>query len=160
MIPVGPLTDDDKGELQTIQNMFGSQVNDFTMILFTIESDPTAEAVLNFVERDKDIDQLRQRCGGGYVVLNTTDKQHIPKLLDKVDLITLKNISQCYTWHTFSHAQIEKIIWQEKIITSQKAELMLKNNAVVTCKYYTFFRFLFELISLSYRIIILLCCRW
>ncbi|KAA8592881.1 hypothetical protein FQN60_018336, partial [Etheostoma spectabile] len=35
VLPVGPLTDEDKGELETIQNTFSSPVNDFTMILFT-----------------------------------------------------------------------------------------------------------------------------
>uniref|UniRef100_A0A3Q0RV15 AIG1-type G domain-containing protein n=1 Tax=Amphilophus citrinellus TaxID=61819 RepID=A0A3Q0RV15_AMPCI len=51
VLPVAPLTDEDKGELETIQNTFSSRVNDFTMILFTVESDPTDPAVVNFVSR-------------------------------------------------------------------------------------------------------------
>ncbi|XP_027134191.1 GTPase IMAP family member 8 [Larimichthys crocea] len=85
VLPVGPLTDEDKGELKTIQNTFSSRVDDFTMILFTVESDPTAPAVVNFVQENKDIQELRQSCGGRYVVLNIKDKQQIPELLDMVE---------------------------------------------------------------------------
>ncbi|KAG8012245.1 GTPase IMAP family member 8, partial [Nibea albiflora] len=85
VLPVGPLTDEDKGELETIQNTFSSRVDDFTMILFTVESDPTAPAVVKFIQENKDIQELRQSCGGRYVVLNIKDKQQIPELLDMVE---------------------------------------------------------------------------
>ncbi|KAK5870627.1 hypothetical protein PBY51_003558 [Eleginops maclovinus] len=55
VLPVGPLTDEDKGELETIQNTFKSRVNDFILILFTVETDPTAPAFLDFVKLNKDI---------------------------------------------------------------------------------------------------------
>uniref|UniRef100_UPI000D317D2D GTPase IMAP family member 8-like n=1 Tax=Maylandia zebra TaxID=106582 RepID=UPI000D317D2D len=58
VLPVAPLTDEDKGELETIQNTFSSRVNDFTMILFTVDSDPTDPAVGNFVKQNKNIQEL------------------------------------------------------------------------------------------------------
>jgi len=58
VLPVGPLTDEDKGELQTIQNTFGSGVNDFTMILLTVESDPTAPAFVKSSVRAVEEDLL------------------------------------------------------------------------------------------------------
>uniref|UniRef100_UPI003AAC8021 GTPase IMAP family member 8-like n=1 Tax=Centroberyx gerrardi TaxID=166262 RepID=UPI003AAC8021 len=82
VIPVDPLTDEDKGELVTIQNTFSSRVNEFTMILFPVESDPTAPAVVNFVNRDRDIQRLCQSCGGRFVVLNIKDKQQVSEVLD------------------------------------------------------------------------------
>ncbi|KAF3851537.1 hypothetical protein F7725_013309 [Dissostichus mawsoni] len=39
VLPVGPLTDEDKGELETIQNTFSSRANDNTMILFTRQAE-------------------------------------------------------------------------------------------------------------------------
>uniref|UniRef100_UPI0037E7FEB9 uncharacterized protein n=1 Tax=Semicossyphus pulcher TaxID=241346 RepID=UPI0037E7FEB9 len=110
VLPVGPLTDEDKGELKTLQNTFSSRVNDFTMIVFTVESDPTAPAVVNFVEGSKDIQELLQSCGERSLVLNIKDKQQIPELLDEVERMRLyedKPIS--YTTETFAYAQIEKI---------------------------------------------------
>ncbi|KAE8292507.1 GTPase IMAP family member 8 [Larimichthys crocea] len=108
VLPVGPLTDEDKGELKTIQNTFSSRVDDFTMILFTVESDPTAPAVVNFVQENKDIQELRQSCGGRYVVLNIKDKQQIPELLDMVEKMRAEG-SRCFTKDMFTKAQMEKV---------------------------------------------------
>ncbi|XP_071340151.1 uncharacterized protein [Trachinotus anak] len=135
VLPVGPLTDEDKGELETIQNTFSSEVNDFTMILFTVESDPTAPAVVNFVEKSRDIQELLQSCGGRSVVLNIKDKQQIPELLDTVEKMRpLENKVQGYTTETFAHVQIQKIIQQEKHIIVQQDELeKLKNQRQNMC---------------------------
>uniref|UniRef100_UPI0037E8EADB GTPase IMAP family member 8-like n=1 Tax=Semicossyphus pulcher TaxID=241346 RepID=UPI0037E8EADB len=125
VLPVGPLTDEDKGELKTLQNTFSSRVNDFTMIVFTVESDPTAPAVVNFVEGSKDIQELLQSCGGRSLVLNIKDKQQIPELLDEVERMRLyedKPIS--YTTETFAYAQIEKI-------STLQAEL--KTKSLLSC---------------------------
>uniref|UniRef100_A0A8P4KNT5 AIG1-type G domain-containing protein n=2 Tax=Dicentrarchus labrax TaxID=13489 RepID=A0A8P4KNT5_DICLA len=119
VLPVGPLTDEDKGELKTIQNTFSSRVNYFTMILFTVDSDPTAPAVVNFVKENKDIQELCQNCGGRYVVLNIKDKQQIPELLDMVEKNT-KNKPHCYTTETFAHAQMDKVIQLERLIKKNR----------------------------------------
>nr|XP_046242517.1 GTPase IMAP family member 8-like [Scatophagus argus] len=108
VLPVGPLTEEDKGEFKTIQNTFGSGVNDFTLILFAVNSDPTAPAVVNFVKEDKDIQELRQSCGGRHVVLNIKDKQQIPELLDDVGRMRAEG-SRCFTKDMFTRAQMEKV---------------------------------------------------
>ncbi|XP_038559161.1 GTPase IMAP family member 8-like isoform X2 [Micropterus salmoides] len=121
VLPVGPLTDEDKGELETIQNTFSSRVDDFTMILFTVESDPAAPAVVNYLKENKDIQELRQSCGGRYVVLNIKDKQQIPELLDMVDKMRQsENKPSYYTAVTFARAQMEKVIQQEKLMKKNK----------------------------------------
>ncbi|XP_038559148.1 uncharacterized protein LOC119891515 [Micropterus salmoides] len=135
VLPVGPLTDEDKGELETIQNTFSSRVDDFTMILLTVESDPAAPAVVNFLKENKDIQELRQSCGGRDVVLNIKDKQQIPELLDMVDKnIQSKVKPSCYTTVTFACAQMEKLIQREKYINRQQVELerLMKKNKI-TC---------------------------
>ncbi|XP_078141251.1 GTPase IMAP family member 8-like [Centroberyx gerrardi] len=134
VIPVGPLTDEDKGELVTIQNTFSSRVDDFTMILFTVESDPTAPAVVNFLNENEDIQRLCQSCGGRFVVLNIKDKQQVSEVLETVEEMRLSNLeSCCYTTEIFAHAQIDKVIQQEKRITMQQAELEeLKKKNMVT----------------------------
>ncbi|XP_039659667.1 uncharacterized protein LOC120560853 isoform X1 [Perca fluviatilis] len=125
VLPVGPLTDEDKGELETIQNTFSSRVNDFTMILFTVESDPTAPDV--FPRENKDIQELRQCYGRRCVVLNIKDQQQIAEMLDGVD------IPYGYTTETFAHAQIEKVIQQEKRINMQHTELQTLKKSNITC---------------------------
>ncbi|CAI5649161.1 unnamed protein product [Oreochromis niloticus] len=94
VLPVAPITDEDKGELETIQNTFSSQVNDFTMILFTVDSDPTDPAVLNLVRQDKDIQKLCERFQGRAVIL-TKDKQEISEVLNVVDKMSALG-SKCF----------------------------------------------------------------
>uniref|UniRef100_A0A4W6DVS2 GTPase IMAP family member 8 n=1 Tax=Lates calcarifer TaxID=8187 RepID=A0A4W6DVS2_LATCA len=136
VLPVGPLTDEDKGELKTIQNTFSSPVNDFTMILFTVESDPTAPAVVNFVNKSAYIQELCQSCGGRSVVVNIKDKQQIPDLLDAVDKLSLSvEKPRCYTTETFAHGQMNKVLQQDKKITTLQAELNdLKTKSMITCE--------------------------
>ncbi|XP_026198283.1 ankyrin repeat domain-containing protein 26-like [Anabas testudineus] len=119
VLPVGPLTDEDKGELETIQNTFSSIVNDFTMILFTVESDPTDPAVVNFVRRDRDIQELCQSCGGRYVVVNIKDRKQISDMLETVKKMRpSENKPLCFTTETFAHVQIKKIIQQQTELDS------------------------------------------
>ncbi|KAF3851552.1 hypothetical protein F7725_013324 [Dissostichus mawsoni] len=121
VLPVGPLTDEDKGELQTIQNTFSSRVNDFTLILFTVESDPTAPAVVNFLKENKDIQELCQSCGGRHVVLNMKDQQQIPELLNAVGETRVGG-SRCFTKKMFTKAQMEKVVQQDNTNKINKTE--------------------------------------
>ncbi|XP_036955418.1 GTPase IMAP family member 8-like [Acanthopagrus latus] len=107
VLPVDPLTDEDKKELKTIQNTFSSRVNDFTMILFTVESDPTAPAVGN-LKGNRDIQELLQSCGGRHVVFNIKDKQQIPELLDSVEKMRAEG-SRSFTKDLFTKALMEKV---------------------------------------------------
>uniref|UniRef100_A0A3Q3MPF7 AIG1-type G domain-containing protein n=1 Tax=Mastacembelus armatus TaxID=205130 RepID=A0A3Q3MPF7_9TELE len=108
VLPVGPLTDEDKRELKTIQIMFSSRVNDFTLILFTVESDPRAPAVVKFVRGNRDIQELCQSCGGRSVVLNIRDTQQVSELLDTVDTMRPEG-SRCFTKDMFTKAQMEMV---------------------------------------------------
>ncbi|XP_059193417.1 GTPase IMAP family member 8-like [Centropristis striata] len=123
VLPVGPLTDEDKGEFETIQNTFSSRVNDFTMILFTVESDPTAPDVVNIIKKDNGIQELRQSCGGRQFVLNIRDQQQIPELLDAVEKMRVEG-SRCFTMKMFTKAQVEKV-------TRLRAELQDVKQSVI-----------------------------
>nr|XP_024660226.1 GTPase IMAP family member 8 [Maylandia zebra] len=109
VLPVAPLTDEDKRELETIQDTFSSRVNDFTMILFTVDSDPTDPAVGNFVSKDPNIQEVCQRYGQRPVIVNIKDKEQIHTLLDTVDQMRCTNKPCCYTAVTFARAQIDLI---------------------------------------------------
>ncbi|XP_073323392.1 GTPase IMAP family member 8-like [Pagrus major] len=113
VLPLDPLTDEDKGELETIQNTFSSRVNDFTMILFTVESDPNSPDVVNVLKKNKDIQELCQSCGGRYTVLNIKEKQQIPELFEDVKKMRALK-SRHFTKDMFTMAQIEKVVEKEK----------------------------------------------
>ncbi|XP_067429528.1 uncharacterized protein [Thunnus thynnus] len=138
VLPVDPLTDEDKGELKTIQNTFSSPVNDFTMILFTVESDPTTSAVVDFVKETRDIQELIQSCGGRHVVLNIKNKQQVSLMLDAVEKMKQHRDEQCcYTSKTFARVQTNlynKVLQQEKNINMLQAELKdLKTKIMASC---------------------------
>ncbi|KAK5618065.1 hypothetical protein CRENBAI_022953 [Crenichthys baileyi] len=124
VLPVGSLTDEDKGELQTLQDTFSSRVNDFTMVLFTVESDPAAPAVVNFLQGDKDIQKLIQSCEGRYVVLNIKDQQQIPELLEKVETLIGQRL-RLYSNDMFTRVMIERILKVEAELqdVKQKSEM-------------------------------------
>ncbi|XP_036000652.1 GTPase IMAP family member 8-like [Fundulus heteroclitus] len=132
VLPVGPLTDEDKGELQTIQDTFSSQVNNLTMVLFTVESDPKAPAVIDFIRESKGVQELCQSCGWRYSVLNIRDRQQIPELLDAVEKPDISvNERRSYTTKIHANAQAEKVLEKEKNIVDLQAELQnLKSKAV------------------------------
>ncbi|KAL3975256.1 chloride intracellular channel protein 5 [Sarotherodon galilaeus] len=119
VLPVAPLTDEDKGELETIQNTFSSRVNDFTMILFTVDSDPTDPAVSNFVKENQDIQELCESCGGRSVVLNIKEKQQIPELLDTVEKMIVKEFG-CFSKDTVIKGLTEMV---RKLPAEQRSEV-------------------------------------
>ncbi|XP_028269469.1 GTPase IMAP family member 8-like [Parambassis ranga] len=108
VLPVAPLTDEDKAELQIIQKTFSSRVNDFTIILFTVDSDPSHPAVDDIVKTDKDIQELCQSCGGRSVLLNIRDRQQVSDMLDTVDRMTAEG-SKGFTMKMFTKAQTERV---------------------------------------------------
>ncbi|KAM9360723.1 GTPase IMAP family member 8-like [Symphorus nematophorus] len=127
VLPVGPLTDEDKGELMIIQNTFSSRVNDFTMILFTVESKLTAPAADNFLKENKDIQELLQSCGGRCVFLNIKDQQQIVKMLDAVDQMKVEG-SRCFTKDMFTRAQMEKVSRLEAELKDVKRRSEMKGD--------------------------------
>ncbi|KAM9743892.1 uncharacterized protein ACNS7B_011248 isoform 2-T3 [Menidia menidia] len=107
VLPVGPLTDEDKREVEILQDAFGSQLKDFMVVLLTVESDPTHPAVVNFVKGTKDIQELCQSCGGRSLVFNIRDGQQVPELLQEVER---RRPETGYTAKTLRYAQAEKVI--------------------------------------------------
>uniref|UniRef100_A0A087X384 Vicilin-like seed storage protein At2g18540 n=1 Tax=Poecilia formosa TaxID=48698 RepID=A0A087X384_POEFO len=119
VLPVGPLTDEDKGELHTIQDTFSSRVNDFTIILFTTDSDPADKNVGNFIKENKDIQDLLQICGGRYLVLNIRDRRQIRGLMETVETIRGEK-SSVFSTDLFTKVLIERILKVESELQDVK----------------------------------------
>ncbi|XP_034027235.1 GTPase IMAP family member 8-like [Thalassophryne amazonica] len=109
VLPVGPLTDEDKAELEIIENTFSSAIRDFSMILFTVESDPRAPEFKRFLKSIENIQELIQSFGGRHVVFNTRDKQQVPEILAAVDQMRPKG-SRSFTMEMFAKAQMKEVI--------------------------------------------------
>ncbi|XP_074525720.1 GTPase IMAP family member 8-like [Halichoeres trimaculatus] len=82
VLPLSPPTDEDKEEFKVIQKTFKSRVKFHTMILFTVESNQTAEDKDKLLQENKDIQELIQSCEGRYFILNMKEKQQFPQPWD------------------------------------------------------------------------------
>ncbi|XP_037633785.1 uncharacterized protein LOC119492945 [Sebastes umbrosus] len=105
VLPVGPQSEEDKKELETIQHTFSSRVNDFTMILFTAEANPS------FVVAERSLQESReiiQSCGGPYVVCNIKDGQQVSEVLNTVE--TMRAVGrQSFTKDMFPKPRINPV---------------------------------------------------
>ncbi|XP_039476301.1 GTPase IMAP family member 8-like isoform X2 [Oreochromis aureus] len=85
VLPLDPPTSEDKKEVKTIKDTLRSQIDNYTMILFTVESDPTHPDVVKYVKTNREIQELVQSFFGRYIVFNINDQEQIPQLLDAVE---------------------------------------------------------------------------
>ncbi|CAI5649370.1 unnamed protein product [Oreochromis niloticus] len=83
--PLDHLTDEDKSEVETFKKILSSKVKDFTMVLFTVETNPTHPGIVNFLKMNTEIKEFCESFSGRYVILNIKDRQQIPQLLDAVE---------------------------------------------------------------------------
>ncbi|XP_049331695.1 GTPase IMAP family member 8-like [Astyanax mexicanus] len=99
VLPEGRLTDEDKGELEKIQMIFGSKFYNHTIAVITTESQQQS------VELDKATKQITETFKRHCVcVLNDSIKS---MLMNEVDLMLKLNSGSCYTSSMYLEAQVE-----------------------------------------------------
>ncbi|XP_019899754.2 GTPase IMAP family member 8-like isoform X2 [Esox lucius] len=111
VVPVGPLTDEDKGEMETIQNILGPQVNDFTMVLFRQDYIPVDKTTVDFLEQNADMKQLIKTCGGRYHICDASEIKNTKQMTELVsDIIKQVLHKSCYTPYMYVKAQNRRIL--------------------------------------------------
>ncbi|CAN9512663.1 unnamed protein product [Ophioblennius macclurei] len=85
VLPLDPPTSEDKEELHIIKNILSSRVNDFIMVLFTLESDPTYCVDISNVRNNQQIQEFCQSFKYRPFIFNINDKEQISRLLEAVD---------------------------------------------------------------------------
>ncbi|KAG9262648.1 GTPase IMAP family member 8-like, partial [Astyanax mexicanus] len=137
IVPVGPLIDEDKGEMKMIQKMFSSRVKDNLIVIFTTPN--IQQPVTEFVEGDPEIRKFLAMCDDRHVILETgmgkSSKQAGEKLVDEI----LKRIkAPPYSLHMFIMAQEkrvkcemdEKLSEMEKEIQEMKRKLKAEGSCL------------------------------
>ncbi|KAG7460060.1 hypothetical protein MATL_G00217070 [Megalops atlanticus] len=112
VIPWGPLTDEDKGELDMILKTFTERIISYVMVLFAHDFSPTAEEV-DFLAQNKVMQQLLQKCGNRFHIFNhsnTENNPHVSELLNKVKLMVTENTNSCFSPDMCLEAQFERRI--------------------------------------------------
>uniref|UniRef100_A0A3B4YYT1 AIG1-type G domain-containing protein n=1 Tax=Stegastes partitus TaxID=144197 RepID=A0A3B4YYT1_9TELE len=81
------LRNEDKTELETIQNTFGSKANDFTIVLLIVKANPNVPELVKVVE-DRDIQGFLQSLCERHVVFNIKDKDQVSEVLHAVETMS------------------------------------------------------------------------
>ncbi|XP_038819290.1 GTPase IMAP family member 8-like [Salvelinus namaycush] len=107
VVPLGPLTDEDKGELETIQKILSSRVNDFVMVLFRQDYIPVDKTAVDFVEQNADTKQLIKICGGRYKIIEALKIENAKQTTELVaEIVKMMDQSRtCYTLYMYMEAK-------------------------------------------------------
>lgn len=121
MVPEGPLTDEDKAEIETFQRIFSSRVNDHTMFIIYQQSPKK--------ELDEDLQALIETYGGRYTFCSS--KINAKNLFPYVKDLLKENNNRQYTMAMYADAQVEvqlKYKYEIKNLQQQMSELKRKRN--------------------------------
>ncbi|XP_058637591.1 GTPase IMAP family member 6-like [Onychostoma macrolepis] len=88
VIQLGRFTEQERHVMDTLQKMLCSDVNLFTIVLFTYGDKLKNKSAEQFVREDKNLQKLIQKCCSQYHVFNNTDRENtcqVSELFEKVD---------------------------------------------------------------------------
>ncbi|XP_051571454.1 uncharacterized protein LOC127451022 [Myxocyprinus asiaticus] len=122
IIPDGPLTDEDKAEIEKIQKIFDSR--DHFMVLFT--TDVTFEgSVTDFIKSSTEYQTLISLCGGRYCVMAL--KEHTTQISELLDYIENLN-TEPYSLQMYVKAQEKRV--RQETEEKYKDELKRMENTI------------------------------
>ncbi|XP_054586348.2 uncharacterized protein [Nothobranchius furzeri] len=85
VLPLDCPTEEDMKELETIQHIFRSRIKDFTVILYTVETNSNISNVLQSLQKNQGTQELLQQCGGRRVVFNINNKEKVCDVIKYVN---------------------------------------------------------------------------
>ncbi|XP_038842419.1 GTPase IMAP family member 4-like isoform X2 [Salvelinus namaycush] len=111
VIPVEPSKGEERGVLERIEEMFGEGCWDHTVILFTHDDVLKEQSIEEFLQAgSQDLQQLVEKSGSRYHVLNIKDRAHgtqVSELLDQVEEMVSGNRERFYSSQTYQEAETQ-----------------------------------------------------
>ncbi|XP_036804846.1 GTPase IMAP family member 4 isoform X2 [Oncorhynchus mykiss] len=101
-------TEEQRKAVKYIQDNYGKEASDFTMVLFTGADQLDNTTVEEFLRESKDLQALVNSCGGRYHVFNNREKRdrtQVRELLMKID--NMVKLNRYYTNEVYEKAQKE-----------------------------------------------------
>ncbi|XP_041093697.1 GTPase IMAP family member 8-like [Polyodon spathula] len=110
VIPVGRFPEEERRAVETVQEIFSEEaVRSYTMLLFTHGDKLKGKTIEDYIQRgSKELQQLVEKCGNRYHVLNTedrSDRTQVTQLLDKIDNMVKGNNGSYYTSEMYQQAE-------------------------------------------------------
>ncbi|XP_034157338.2 inner centromere protein A [Pangasianodon hypophthalmus] len=121
IVPEGPLTDEDKAEIEMFQRIFSSRVNDYTIFLINQQSQRE--------QLDETLHSVIKACGGRYKFYSS--RTNAEKLFTCVKDLLKENSGRQYTMAMYTDAQVETQLQYKREIEKlqhQMTELKKRNK--------------------------------
>ncbi|XP_041096308.1 GTPase IMAP family member 4-like, partial [Polyodon spathula] len=125
--------------LETVQEIFSEEaVRSYTMLLFTHGDKLKGKTIEDYIQiGSKELQQLVEKCGNRYHVLNNedrSDRTQVTQLLDKIDNMVKGNNPSYYTSEMYQQAE-EKIRQRQEEILKEKEETILREEEELRAKH-------------------------
>ncbi|XP_041096309.1 GTPase IMAP family member 4-like [Polyodon spathula] len=139
VIPVGRFPEEERRAVETVQEIFSEEaVRSYTMLLFTHGDKLKGKTIEDYIQRgSKELQQLVEKCGNRYHVLNNedrSDRTQVTQLLDKIDNMVKGNNGSYYTSEMYQQAEA-KIRQRQEEILKEKEETILREEEELRAKH-------------------------
>ncbi|XP_059425946.1 interferon-induced very large GTPase 1-like [Carassius carassius] len=122
VVRLGQLTDSDKMGLEWLQRVFGDEVLQFVMILFTYESEEESDSIIDDLKKNSTLEWLTEKCGGRLHTCNKNmnNQSEMRDLMNRIEHLFTDNKQQCYTSEMYNTALREREDLQNRTHQSGK----------------------------------------
>ncbi|KAK6316141.1 hypothetical protein J4Q44_G00136650 [Coregonus suidteri] len=137
VISVEPSNGEERGVLERMEEMFGEGCWGHTVILFIHADGLKEQSIEEFLQAgSQDLQQLVEKCGSRYHVLNIKDRPHgtqVPELLEQVEEMVAGNRERFYSSQTYQEAEtqvreMEGKIQMERLERKQREEREMRER--------------------------------
>ncbi|KAL1246520.1 hypothetical protein QQF64_034654, partial [Cirrhinus molitorella] len=131
VVQLGKLTGAEDMGFEWLQRVFGDEVLQFVMILFTYEKEVECDTIMDDIENKIVLEQLLEKCGGRYQTCNKmmNNQSEMSELMDNIEHLFKQNQQQCYTADIYNTVPRQNIVQNNKdeIVSDLRIVLLGKN---------------------------------
>ncbi|KAK6471610.1 GTPase IMAP family member 9-like isoform X1, partial [Huso huso] len=127
VLQIGRFTEEERKAVEIIEDVFGEGASKFMIVLFTHKENLEDGTIEEFVQdNSKEIQELVQKCGGGYHAFNNrdmSDRTQVYELLEKIEKMVADNGGGYYSSEMYEKAEAAIRQKQEEIMKEKEEEI-------------------------------------